>query len=688
MSELIIDPEFRDLIPPLTEEEYKGLEESLIQNGFDETQPIILWKNHNIVVDGHNRYEISKKHNIEPVTLEREFESRYDVIKWMLDLQLNRRSPNKKKRTYVIGRRYLVEKNEWGVYDHNKEKSAQNAHSKTAEKIGDQLSINQATVRRAAEFTEAVDTIVRVTGVKINDILDDKIKGSLEEIKTLSEMPEESQRRIIDLIFNDNKLNIKDASDRLLREERERRLKEIAEKEKAAKLQAKKEREEKEALERERIAKARLERERLEKERLERERAEREKARAEQLERERVRREQYEKEKAEQARLKAERFEKERLEREKLEAERKEKLRLEKERLEKERIEIERQKAERLEKERVERELLEKELAVKKAEAERERIKLEQARLEQARIKKEQEEQARAEKLKLEAERLEKERIEHEAREKERLEKERIEKERLRLEQLEAEKLRQEQLEKERIENERLEKERLEQEKIEQARLEQLRIEQEKADQEKLVQFKLEQARLEKEKLDKFNEERKRIEEEFILAEAKNKPAASFNGGNNEWYTPEPYIKAACAVMGCIDLDPASSIIANKIVNAKIFYSEEDNGLTKPWAGKVWMNPPYAAEYISKFCEKISTHYSAGEVTEAIILVNNATETAWFNTLVKVSSAVVFPCSRVKFYAPDGKLAAPLQGQAVIYMGKNPESFIQEFKQFGWCARL
>jgi hypothetical protein len=56
--------------------------------------------------------------------------------------------------------------------------------------------------------------------------------------------------------------------------------------------------------------------------------------------------------------------------------------------------------------------------------------------------------------------------------------------------------------------------------------------------------------------------------------------------------------------------------------------------------------------------------------------------------LVKAASAVVFPCSRVKFYSPDGKIAAPLQGQAVVYMGKNPELFIEKFKQFGWGARL
>lgn len=161
-----------------------------------------------------------------------------------------------------------------------------------------------------------------------------------------------------------------------------------------------------------------------------------------------------------------------------------------------------------------------------------------------------------------------------------------------------------------------------------------------------------------------------------------HKPHVANNSGNNEWYTPKEYIEAAKKVMGTIDLDPASCETANKIVQAKIFYTTEDNGLLKPWFGNVWLNPPYSADLIGKFAEKAAQK----EYKQAIILVNNATETAWFNTLIQVASAVVFPSSRVKFYMPDGKTGAPLQGQAVIYVGKNPHTFIEIYSQFGWGA--
>ena len=65
MRELKIDPELKDLLPPLTNEEYKQLEKNIKENGFDRNFPIMEW--HGYIADGHNRYSICKKHNIEPV---------------------------------------------------------------------------------------------------------------------------------------------------------------------------------------------------------------------------------------------------------------------------------------------------------------------------------------------------------------------------------------------------------------------------------------------------------------------------------------------------------------------------------------------------------------------------------------------------------------------------------------------
>jgi len=153
------------------------------------------------------------------------------------------------------------------------------------------------------------------------------------------------------------------------------------------------------------------------------------------------------------------------------------------------------------------------------------------------------------------------------------------------------------------------------------------------------------------------------------------------NSGENEWYTPSRFIDSARLVMDSIVLDPASSAIANQTVKATEFYTKEDDGLSKPWYGNVWMKPPYAQPLMNQFAAKLISELE--NINQAIVLVNNATETRWFQSLLEKCTAVCFPSSRVKFLDPTGKEGAPLQGQAIIYFGNNPDLFINEFSQYG-----
>ena len=92
---LIIDPEFRDLIPPLNDEELSMLEESIVANGCE--SPLIVWNG--VIVDGHNRHAICQKHNIPFAVTEKEFSSREDAMLWMLRNQLGRRNLNSYQRS-------------------------------------------------------------------------------------------------------------------------------------------------------------------------------------------------------------------------------------------------------------------------------------------------------------------------------------------------------------------------------------------------------------------------------------------------------------------------------------------------------------------------------------------------------------------------------------------------------------
>lgn len=161
-------------------------------------------------------------------------------------------------------------------------------------------------------------------------------------------------------------------------------------------------------------------------------------------------------------------------------------------------------------------------------------------------------------------------------------------------------------------------------------------------------------------------------------------PHVSHNSGENEWYTPPEYIEAARYTMGTIDTDPASSIEANQTVKAKTFYTIETDGRSKSWCGNVWMNPPYAQPLIDQFCKKIVEEFKSGNCNQAIILVNNATETEWFQTLLSCAGPICFPQGRIKFIDKKGNPSgAPLQGQAIIYFGHKTDKFIKTFSKFG-----
>lgn len=168
------------------------------------------------------------------------------------------------------------------------------------------------------------------------------------------------------------------------------------------------------------------------------------------------------------------------------------------------------------------------------------------------------------------------------------------------------------------------------------------------------------------------------------VEEKLNKPHVSNNSGENEWYTPGRFIEAARSVMGNIDLDPASSELANKTVMASSYFTIDNNGLSKKWWGNVWMNPPYSQPQITQFTELLSDKFDSGEIEQACVLVNNATETGWFQRMLESCNSICLLKSRVRFIDKQGNpTGAPLQGQIILYFGNNKDKFENIFKEFG-----
>jgi phage N-6-adenine-methyltransferase len=154
--------------------------------------------------------------------------------------------------------------------------------------------------------------------------------------------------------------------------------------------------------------------------------------------------------------------------------------------------------------------------------------------------------------------------------------------------------------------------------------------------------------------------------------------------GENEWYTPAPYVEAARACLGAIDLDPATAPAAQKTIRAARFFTRVDDGLRHEWRGRIWLNPPYAQPDIARFVDKLLMEVSAGRATEAILLTHNYTDTGWFHAAAGQCAAICFTRGRIRFVGACGVIAAPTQGQAFFYFGPNLDRFRASFGSFGF----
>lgn len=152
---------------------------------------------------------------------------------------------------------------------------------------------------------------------------------------------------------------------------------------------------------------------------------------------------------------------------------------------------------------------------------------------------------------------------------------------------------------------------------------------------------------------------------------------------DNEWYTPAEYIERARRVLGEIDLDPASSDQAQDRVRAGSYFTQDLDGLGAAWHGRVWLNPPYSQPLISEFVGKLVSEYGSGNVTQAILLTHNNTDTSWFHEAAGAADAICFTRRRIKFEKPGDNRVSPPCGQAFFYLGEDMRRFDEEFGDVG-----
>ena len=150
---LKIDPEFKTLIWPLRKEEYLQLEVNLTIDGCRD--PIITWNN--IIIDGHNRYEICNRLHIPYAVREMPFENREQAIVWICNNQLGRRNITEETRRYLIGKQYELEKvarkhphniNGFNQYKRSDKSARGETFRRTAQKFSAQYNVSTGAVQK------------------------------------------------------------------------------------------------------------------------------------------------------------------------------------------------------------------------------------------------------------------------------------------------------------------------------------------------------------------------------------------------------------------------------------------------------------------------------------------------------------------------------------------------------------
>lgn len=174
--ELIINETFKNLLDLPSPEELKELESQLRRDGRPR-DPLIIWQGHNIIVDGHNRYNICKAHNLDFTVREMEFADEKAVTDFILENQLARRNLTPAKVTYYLGMLYNNSKQQVGGI------KLPNPDGKTtAEIIAEKHGVNEKTVRRAGDEVKGIDTIAKVKG--LNDAALSKKLAALKDKNT------------------------------------------------------------------------------------------------------------------------------------------------------------------------------------------------------------------------------------------------------------------------------------------------------------------------------------------------------------------------------------------------------------------------------------------------------------------------------------------------------------------------
>lgn len=188
INEVVIVDEFLNLCIPLVDEELRQLKANILAEGFRD--PLVVWKGHKILLDGHTRHHIWKSGESgaskPPAITEIELPSRDAAHDWVINNQLGRRNCTQEQKYYLRGKRLLAEKKRGGAPKGNKnaekteakqppqagevvlpdveQKDRHGKWSKTSERLAKEYGVSGNTIERDALYAKVVDELEDFAG--------------------------------------------------------------------------------------------------------------------------------------------------------------------------------------------------------------------------------------------------------------------------------------------------------------------------------------------------------------------------------------------------------------------------------------------------------------------------------------------------------------------------------------------
>ena len=218
MIEFKIDPEFRDKIPAMPPEDFNGLREDIIRDGYVR-DPLVVWKEENILLDGHHRWRViqenrellGKKFKVDY----KSFSDRWAAIAWICANQLHKHNMNEIQRMKLLQEEHDARKKTQGgtganQYTASKEQSGEIPHSAKANKIRAELAkehrVTENLIRDAVEVGRGIDRAAEVDPEFKREVLSGEVKAKKSDLAEIRKMQDDEEvKEAIEVIRDPSK---------------------------------------------------------------------------------------------------------------------------------------------------------------------------------------------------------------------------------------------------------------------------------------------------------------------------------------------------------------------------------------------------------------------------------------------------------------------------------------------------